>query len=128
MCQIKNLFTNGWISIDRSKRGHASHKAFLTPQGFKIIKSRKKDFEILMYFKTENSFIFTAQYSDKPLERGPFNRLINEFIKRVSQDMPNKLNLTSHSFRIGFITKLWRDTGDIEFVKQAIGHAKINTT
>lgn len=65
----------------RSKRGHTSHKAFLTPQGFKIIKSRRKDFEILMYFKTENACIFTAQYSDKPLERGPFNRLINEFIK-----------------------------------------------
>jgi site-specific recombinase XerD len=42
--------------------------------------------------------------------------------------MPNKPNLTSHNFRIGFITKLWRDTGDIKFVKQAIGHAKINTT
>ena len=39
--------------------------------------------------------------------------------------MPNKPTLTSHGFRIGFITKLWRDTGDIEFVRQAIGHAKI---
>lgn len=83
VCQIKNLLTNGWISIDRSKRGHASHKACLTPQGFKIIKSRKKDFEILMYFKTENSYIFTVQYSDKYLERGSSNRLINEFIKQV---------------------------------------------
>ncbi len=42
--------------------------------------------------------------------------------------MESNPNLSSHSFRIGFITKLWRDTNDIEFVKQAIGHAKINTT
>jgi site-specific recombinase XerD len=36
--------------------------------------------------------------------------------------------LTSHSFRIGFITQLWRDTSDIEFVKQTVGHARITTT
>lgn len=42
--------------------------------------------------------------------------------------MPNQPNLSSHSFRIGFITQLWRDTQDIEFVRQAIGHAKVDTT
>ena len=126
--QVKTLFAEGWIAIDRSKRGHSSYKAFLTPEGFKIIKARKKDFEILLFFKDDESFIFTAENSNKPLARGPFNRLINQFIKQISQDMPNKPNLTSHSFRIGFITKLWRDTGDIEFVRQAIGHAKIETT
>ena len=36
--------------------------------------------------------------------------------------------ISSHSFRVGFITQLWRDTNDIEFVRQAIGHAKIDTT
>jgi site-specific recombinase XerD len=50
------------------------------------------------------------------------------FIKEQSEKMDGKPILTSHSFRKGFITKLWRDTSDIEFVRQAIGHAKINTT
>jgi site-specific recombinase XerD len=36
--------------------------------------------------------------------------------------------LSSHSFRIGFITQLWRDTNDIEFVRQAIGHIKVEST
>ena len=42
--------------------------------------------------------------------------------------MDRNPNLSSHSFRVGFITQLWRDTNDIEFVRQAIGHAKIDTT
>ena len=34
-----------------------------------------------------------------------------------------------HKFNIFVVspTQLWRDTNDIEFVRQAIGHAKINT-
>ena len=29
---------------------------------------------------------------------------------------------------MGFITQLWRDYKDIQFVRQIIGHAKIDTT
>jgi len=36
--------------------------------------------------------------------------------------------LTSHSFRIGYISQLWKDSKDIEFVKQTIGHRKLDTT
>ena len=39
--------------------------------------------------------------------------------------MDQNPHISSHSFRVGFITQLWRDTNDIEFVRQAIGHAKI---
>ena len=42
--------------------------------------------------------------------------------------MPDNPNLTTHSFRIGFISQLWRDTNDIEFVRQAIGHEKVEST
>ena len=47
---------------------------------------------------------------------------------RVSKQVNDKPNLTSHSFRIGYITQLWKDTKDIEFVKQTIGHRKLDTT
>lgn len=40
--------------------------------------------------------------------------------------MDRNPNLSSHSFRVGFRTQLWRDTNDIEFVHQVIGHAKID--
>ena len=35
----------------------------------------------------------------------------------VSKNLPGQPNLKSHSFRSGFITKLWKDTNDIEFVR-----------
>jgi site-specific recombinase XerD len=38
------------------------------------------------------------------------------------------MNITSHSFRIGYITQLWKDSKDIEFVKQTIGHRNLDTT
>lgn len=36
-------------------------------------------------------------------------------------------NITSHSFRIECIIQLWKDTKDIEFVRQTIGHVKIES-
>jgi site-specific recombinase XerC len=36
--------------------------------------------------------------------------------------------LKFNKFRIGFITQLWKDSKDIEFVKQTIGHRKLDTT
>lgn len=126
--QIKTLFVEHWIEIDRAKRGPSNHKAFLTKEGANIVRKRLSDLEIMSSYKTDNCYIFTAQGSNKPLDREAFNRIINQFIKKCALKIPGKPNLKSHSFRIGFITQLWRDTNDIEFVRQAIGHAKINTT
>lgn len=82
----------------------------------------------MLNFKNENSYIFTPEYSEKPLERESFTNLINQFLKQSAKQIDGQANLSSHSFRIGFITKLWLDTSNIEFVKQTIGHAKITTT
>ena len=128
MNQVESLFTNHWISIDRAKRGPANHKAFLTNEGSRIMRERRSDFELLQLFKKSDSYIFTAENSKKPLAREVFTNLINKFLKDCSRRMDRNQNLSSHSFRVGFITQLWRDTNDIEFVRQAIGHAKIDTT
>lgn len=53
---------------------------------------------------------------------------INLVLHNLSENLPDKPNLTTHSFRIGFISQLWRDTNDIEFVRQAIGHKKVELT
>ena len=39
-----------------------------------------------------------------------------------------KKSNTSNSFRIGFIIQIWIDRGEIEFVRQAIGHSKLDST
>lgn len=128
MKQIQTLFEESWIAIDRIKRGPANHKAFLTKEGKKILKDRKEDLKMISYFKKEDSYIFTPENSDKPLERESFTALVNQFLKKCAEQIEGKPNLRSHSFRIGYINKLWKDTKDIEFVRQTIGHAKVDTT
>jgi integrase len=44
---LETLLEEGWISIDRLKKGSANHKAFLTREWKQIVKARKKDFEFL---------------------------------------------------------------------------------
>lgn len=83
MYQVQTLVADSWIAIDRAKRGKSSHKAYLTKEGVKIIQARKKDFEILNFYKE-----------------------INQFIKETSQKIHGQPNLSSHSFRKGFIRLL----------------------
>ena len=49
-------------------------------------------------------------------------------MREVSNKLPTNPNITSHRFWIVFITKLGKDSKDIEFVKQTIGHRKLDTT
>ena len=53
---------------------------------------------------------------------------VNKVMYKVSRTLSGQPNITSHSFRIGYITQLWKDTKDIEFVKQTIGHRRLDTT
>lgn len=127
--QLKTLLTEGWIAIDRSKRGPASHKAYLSNQGKQILKSRQKDFDLLYLFKEDQSYIFTSQLDhNKHIRREQITKDINRIMGLVSKNLPDQPNLKSHSFRTSFITQLWKDTNDIEFVRQVIGHSKLDTT
>lgn len=127
--QLKTLFEENWIAIDRSKRGPSNHKAFLTKEGKKIMHDRQKDFQLIFLMKEPDSYLFTAESNHyKPLDRVVITRDINKVMREVSNQLPGKLNITSHSFRIGYITQLWKDSKDIEFVKQTIGHRNLDTT
>ena len=128
MNQVESLFTKQWINIDRAKRGTANHKALLTKEGTKILKERRSDFEFLQLFKESDSYIFTAENSNKPLSREAFTNLINKFLKDCARKMDQNPHISSYSFGVDFMTQLWRDPNDIEFVRQAICYAKINTT
>ena len=127
--QLKTLFEENWIAIDRSKRGPSNHKAFLTKEGKKIMHDQQKDFQLIFLMKEPDSYLFTAESNHyKPLDRVVITRDVNKVMREVSNQLPGKLNITSHSFRIGYITQLWKDSKDIEFVKQTIGHRNLDTT
>jgi len=127
--QLETLVEEGWISIDRLKRGPANHKAFLTSEGKKIVKARKRDFEFLFLMKDKDSYIFTSDRKpNQKLRRETITTDVNKVAHSVSKLLPAKPNITSHSFRIGYISQLWKDTKDIEFVRQTIGHRSLTAT
>ena len=127
--QLETLLKEGWISIDRLKRGPANHKAFLTAEGKKIVKARQRDFQFLFLMKDKDSYLFTSDRKpNQMLRRETITMDVNRVMHSVSNLLPSKPNITSHSFRIGYISQLWKDTKDIEFVRQTIGHRSLNAT
>ena len=127
--QLETLLKEGWISIDRLKKGPANHKAFLTSEGKKIVKAREKDFEFLFLMKGKDSYIFTSDRKpNQMLRRETITMNVNRVMHSVTNLITSKPHITSHSFRIGYISQLWKDTKDIEFVRQTIGHSSLNST
>jgi len=119
--QLETLLEEGWISINQLKRSPANHKAFLTSESKRIIKLRKRDFEFLFLMKDKDSYVFTSDRKpNQMLRRQTITMNVNKVIHSVSNLLPSKPNITSHSFRIGYISQLWKDTKDIEFVGQTI--------
>lgn len=107
----------------------ASYKAYLSKQGKQILKSKKKDFDLLYLLKENKSYSFTSQLDHNTLiRREQITKDINKIMTLVSKNLPNQSTLKSQSFQTSFITQLWKDTKDIEFVRQAIGHSTIDST
>jgi hypothetical protein len=97
--QLKILFKENWTAIDRSKRRLSHHKAFLTKEGKKIIQDRKKDFDALFLIKERNSYVFTSDRNpSQHIGRQAIIMDVNKVTKIVSQRLPHKPNITSHSF------------------------------
>jgi len=127
--QLQTLIEENWIAIDRSKRGPSNHKAFLNKEGKKIINNRQKDFKFIFLMKEPDSYVFSAESNhSKQLGRVVITKDVNKIMRQISDQLPDKPNITSHSFRIGYITQLWKDSKDIEFVKQTMGHRTLETT
>jgi site-specific recombinase XerD len=127
--QLKRLLKYDWVGVDRSKNGPAHHKAFLTCEGKRLIDNRKKDFELLLLMKNEYSYIFTSESNhNKMLSRETITKNVNKIMRLVSKNLPENPNITSHSFRIGYISELWKNTKYIEFVNQSVGHRRLDST
>jgi len=79
--------------------------------------------------KESNAYVFTPETDHfKKLRREVIITDINKIMHKVSRIFLGQPNVTSHSFRMGYVTQLWKDTKDIEFVKQTIGHQRLDTT
>jgi len=74
------------------------------------------------------AYVFTAETNHfKKLCREVITTDVNKIMHKVSKRFPGQPNITNHSFRVGYIPQLWKDSKDIEFVKQTIGHQRLDT-
>lgn len=95
MGQLETLLAEGWISIDRLKRGPLNHKAFLTSEGKKIVQARKKDFDFLFLMKNKDSYVFTSDREpNQMLRRETITMNVNKVMDAVSEGLPSKPNIT----------------------------------
>ena len=103
--QLETLFKENWIAIDRSKRGPSNHKAFLTKEGKKIIQDRKKDFQLIFLMKEPNAYVFLLKTNHfEKLRREVIITNVNKVMHKVSKIYLGQSNITSHSFRVNYIT------------------------
>lgn len=146
--QIVTLFEKNYLQVNLSKGGRKGHKIFLTKEGQTLLSAYRADFLNLMFllgFLQELpprrnlgnlepailEFYLFSHHSSKgetPLSRSFFTRQMNEVLTQTPQLLERGIQLTSHSFRRGYITALWKETKDLEFVRQVIAHKQIGTT
>lgn len=110
MNQIQTFIQNHWISISRLKGGSSNHKAFFSKEGSRILNERKGDFKFLLYFKNDDSYIFTSDNKPtEPIRRETITKEINTALALITQQLDDQLNISSHSFRAGYMLmeKYW---------------------
>ena len=57
--------------------------------------------------KTMDSYIFTSELNHtQMLSRKTITRDVNKLMRSVSKSRPNQPNITSHSFRVGYVSHL----------------------
>jgi site-specific recombinase XerD len=79
--------------------------------------------------KEPNAYVFSPEINHfKKLHPEVITIDVNKIMHKVSKVFPGQPNITSHSFGVDYITQLSKDSKDIEFVKQTIGHQKLDTT
>lgn len=126
MKQLIPFINSNWISMNRSKLGPSSHEAYLnlTTLGKKLVDDRKRDFQILFAIKELDGYVFSSEKNNyRPLRSDTLTKQINLVLRK--QSLEDKLNLTSYSFRIGFISQIWKNRKYIEFIHQVIEHTKL---
>ena len=125
---VSNLFEKQrpYIEIVRQKGGTRA-KTFVSKYGSEILKNRRQDYEILKSVLKEGGiYLFQSRKEDKPISREHFTKSINKVLKKLGAQFD--MHFTTHAFRRGWITQLWKDTQNIELVRQAIGHKDLKTT
>ncbi|CAM2078889.1 MAG: Site-specific tyrosine recombinase XerC [uncultured Clostridium sp.] len=76
--------------------------------------------------KKRSEYAFkSSTRSEKHIEAGTFSKKLTE----ISKDKRlNLTHITGHSLRKTYATRMYESTGNVEYVKDALGHADVRTT
>jgi site-specific recombinase XerD len=78
--------------------------------------------DIFAFKKLENSYLFYSNKTQRPMTVSSLTQLLNSYIEKVLGKL-----YTSHSFRIGYVTKIYKKK-DLKTANQAVGHTLMATT
>jgi site-specific recombinase XerD len=71
----------------------------------------------------QESFLFSSESKPEiPLSRSYFNNMLNKSLLKFTTKFNIQTKYTTHSFRHDFITELWKDSNDVKYVRQVMGH------
>ena len=71
--------------------------------------------------KEPNVYVFSPETNHfKKLRREVITTDVNKVMHKVSKIFPGQPNITSHSFRIGYITQLWKDSKDNSYLEMKL--------
>jgi len=126
---FQQILQTGQFQIDHSKTGDLQFKHFIHQKGRDLLKKYKNEIDILFihehfqYLGSGSSF--KNRHQLMPVRK--FTEYINQDIKSTLFNCGIQQYITSHSFRIAFITKLLKNTS-LQNVSQIVGHKSVNTT
>lgn len=120
----KNNYRHLTLPLIKSRKRVAS-VVVLLPSARQLLTKNKCWTEDLLSGKKGGDFVITANKCSSGLSREILTRLINKSLKPAGKKH-HKL-LTSHSFRIGYITSAIQ-AGGIELARELANHSSISTT
>lgn len=73
--------------------------------------------------KNKSAYAFESNKTNEHIEAKSYSLILSKTGKSLGLK-----NISGHSLRKVYATRLWEDTRDLEFVRRSVGHKKINTT
>lgn len=83
----------------------------------------KKMIKKYIYNKKKSEYAFKSNKGDGYITAKSYSKILTNVAKELSID-----NISGHSLRKTYITRIWDATGDLELCRKALGHKSIETT
>lgn len=108
-------------SISVTDKRHKKIVYYLNEKAFAVIKKWMLDREIKMN-GIDNEALFISNQR-KRISQKSVSRIVNKYSKEALGE-----SLSPHKLRSAFCTILYNETGDIELVRDVVGHSNVSTT